>query len=98
MGLPIVDYLNSLGLVEIEKTKFLAQTTKPCPKCSTGKLTIARFKPHSAYFVCTGQRLNSLGVPVPDVGCGHVEYRIVAVIPEALRVPLFCNLASCQLS
>lgn len=79
---PILEYLNGLGLGEYDTIKFLARSTKPCPKCSKGKMTIARYKGNKAYFVCTGEHMNSLNVPVPDVGCGFVEYQIVSVIPQ----------------
>ena len=79
---PLVEYLIGLGLGIPDPTHALLRSTKPCPNCATGKLTIAGFKPHSRYFVCTGERINALGVPAPAPGCGHVEYRIVSVIPS----------------
>ncbi len=80
---PMAAYYNGLGCGDIDLVHCPLQSTTPCPNCGEGKLTIVSFKnPRSRYFVCTHTRISSLGMPVCDVGCGHVAYRIMSIVVE----------------
>jgi hypothetical protein len=77
---PMMEYYNGLGLGDINLNHCPLQTTKSCPSCNEGKLTILSYKSGSRHLVCTHTRIHStLGTPIPDIGCGYIHSQVISI-------------------